>query len=336
MVNNKDIGTVLTVVKDQSSKYYTVSNTLLEVSDDKGILLETPIDIGASVLFFDPDGNYYTFDENNYIAQYNFETKEIETLPGQTDSWSIDLQILARLSNGNFLVNDGSYDDVADQWRAFTVIYSIDGTVIETGDYLPETDGLFIHSIFSLSTKNGLTAITFYDDTWDVSFIGTATYSASGLLTDFQIGSDRYQDEFAATIWNDSLYTAFPNDNLIVVRDLVEPFGVTTLPINVTRTAGSIGVTIGTASVAFKGLLKNIDSANPTTSTIADYQGNPVQFTEPGRKFIELTTKQNMDEFLDGEVERMNIDGEEFEIESIFVDGSTYEISMQTPEVKSK
>jgi hypothetical protein len=165
------------------------------------------------------------------------------------------------------------------------------------------------------------------------SFVGTATYSSTGLLIDFQIGSDTYTDEFGATIIDEKLYTLFEDSNQMVIRDLSGTGDVTTYPIPSDSTYGSIGIIPPSSSPAFKGLVTFIDSANPTTTTISDFEGKPVLFTEPGRKTIELTTQQNIDEFLDGKVEAMQVEGEEFEIESIFAEGTTYQVTLQTPEI---
>lgn len=333
MLNNKDIGTVITVEPIQQEILYLVRNTSqidaqFLLFNDAGVpLFDDTIDtLQPASLFFDSDGNFYSLNADRKIAQYNFETKELDELPGQPAIPWPDV-FLYRLDDGSFMTSDTEYDPGISDTVIVMERYSIDGTLLEKEilDGIPYGIGEFVGALQSFSTNGEITTISFLDDV----YVGIGTYSASGMLTGIAI-EDTILNESGGTLYDNLLYT-MASEVVMLIRDLDTGDIINEIPIT-DYNVGSIGRALKQVDDQLKGLLLSIDSTNPTTDTIADEAGNPVLFLTPGRKYIEMTTQQNLDAFLDGEVEAMLVDGEIFSITNISTTGTDYQVSLQTPE----
>lgn len=332
MLNNKDIGTVITVTPIQQEILYLVRNIgsidaqLLLFSDAGVPLHDDTIDtLKPASLFFDSAGNFYSLNVDKKIAQYNFETKELDELPGQSAiPWS--KIFIYRLDDGSFMTSDFQYDPIIADTVIVMERYSIDGTLLEQTILTGLPYGTIgVGELHSFSTNGAETTISFQNDV----YVGVGSYSASGMLIDFIIDST-IPDETGGTLYENLLYT-MASEVVMLIRDLDTGDIINEIPIT-EYNVGSIGRALKQVDDPFKGLLLSIDSTNPTTDTIADEAGNPVLFLTPGRKYIEMTTQQNLDAFLDGEVESMLVDGEVFSITNISTTGTDYQVSLQTPE----
>ncbi len=407
MITNRDIGTVIKIIRVPQDTFYLVRNS---GSVDADLLLFTGKGVPISEdtiqttqpasLFFDSSGNYYCLNTDKKIAQYNFDTKELDLLTGQTAiPWT--KIFVDRLDDGTFISSRTFYDPTPGVVVLESQRYSLDGTLEESNIITINGYSGSLGALNSFSTDGVITVLTFSDDV----FVGTATYSATGLIDSFTVDTT-YVDETSGTLMDGKLYTLTGDE--LRIRDLtaeiseetpevsdrqpdsswendcnyvmgskvcvypstetdsiervcteeydsnynvswvcVPPFpGVEQPPIiTLSLTAvlvdsipisgfsvGSIGVKISDIEESFRGLLKSIDSSNPTTETIANADGNPVLFTQPGIKFLEITTRENLDDYLDGKVDIVSVDEEEYEIESIVSTGNRYEITLQTPE----
>ena len=341
MVNKLSIGTTITATKVPLDKLYVVldgnvpsvvyfvpyTSQGVQITDD---IIET---VKPAALFFDSESSdiFYCLNSNQKIAQYNFETKELDVLPDQTQvPWQNNI-FIERQQDGNFISSDFGYDPGIGDTVTFMQRYALDGTLIEQETLVLSwfPGDLTTLGIIECFSTNG-THTVIKGSSLDAVIIGIPTYSASGLLIGFEY-LDEYPNETGGTIHDGNLYTL--NGSIMLVRDLAEINPTIEIPIQ-GFAYGNIGKVKSLSPESITGLLTSIDITKTTTNTIADAWGSPVLFTEPGNKFIELTVTDNLDIFLDSEVELLFIEGEQFEIKSIVATNNLeYEVTLQTPEL---
>jgi len=362
MVNNKSISTTITVtaVPESHKIYRTTVDNKLYVYNDFGELLEPYIDILFFTdrfwngLFRDSSNDIYCLNTNNRISKYNFTSKELDEVPGQTGNWTeIDgpwtadtsyprVHNLGMLDDGSIMIS-AEYE-ISSVKYVKTFRYSIDGTKLEEADFTQYHNGVLQRYIYPVShffdDASGLTALS-TDSRWGSNPIGAmtgiGTYSSTGLLTRFDRGcgaEDSSAISGASIYYNRLLFTnsnfGSPSNKLSYAY-----LDTCTFSHSIDMSEFTKGIIVKVAidtPQTFNGVLESIESVNDSKSTIPDDTGQPVLFTEKGRKFLEITTDENLDYFLKGEVHQVFVDGEEFYLESIRCRGDTYEVTLQTPE----
>lgn len=331
MINNIDVGTVIDITEEALDTLYLVRNgnipnaDLLLFSTDGVPLLDDTIQTRRSAsLFFDSDDNYYCANISGFIAQYNFETKELDELSGQSlPAWT--KIFVSRLDGGDFMTSQIKYNPDIFANSIYTQRYSIDGTLQE--EIAMEIYGWFgdPELLEAFSTDGTTTTISFAGNTLK----GVGSFTASGLLWKIVVSS-QLQSETGGTIHGDTFYTM--NGNLMFIRDLETNEIIEEIPIT-NINVGSIGVQPSSGpGRSIRGLLTSFESINTVTSTIANSEGEPVLFQVPGRKAIEITTKQNLDDFIDIKNTPVIVKDEQYEVVSIKCVTDKYTISLQTPQ----
>lgn len=297
MLSKLDIGKAFTLQAEVFDKFYFVqpgigSNADLAVylADGTPVSEENiPTTMTAS-LFFDSEGNYYCLNASNKIAQYNFTTLELDELEGQSAiPWT--KKFLRRLDDGSFattrsIMNPEVYD-------TFSQRYSIDGTLLEevrisfTGDTGRTLRG---EELDTLSGDESKTLITSkFTSNHDSMYSGTATYTASGLLSHF-VGITRYYNEFGGTINGDKIYSL--NYTYLIVRNLAEQ-QENLLPIPQICT-GSIGlhvqsgVDVPTVNIVLRSIYVSPERKD---SLPGEEEGVYTPIWTPGYRVITATTK---------------------------------------------
>jgi hypothetical protein len=363
MINKSDIGKFLEVVSAGDYLIYMLefqgswqlpdgTDFKLLVYNTLGVQVEPSIStVLPSTLFFDSDKNYYMLNANGKIAQYNFETKELDP-PLSDETWDMNILSMTDYNNDDIIVakNLTSFSPgdplVIQRYRIG------DSSTVRATSNIDINPNIVaqVAGAVSMSREGDNTAITlleYYSFTFHpITVIGTGTYNSQGMLTDIDI-QHSYSNESGATITNGKLYTS--TSQVIRVRDIATNEIINEYPIT-GQASGSIGFELVESEGSFDGTLKSISVEKTVATIIPNSSGQPVLFTVPGRKTLTMNLiSSEIDGYLNADIDTVEVkvkgttgDVEEYEIKSIEAgeirqeDGSVtptdfFEVALHTP-----